>query len=257
MLATRLITAFLLFTSGVVAAALSTAGHTHARERLLQRPVTREEVGKPTGQAAPEGESPRLYMVTVGGKTGFIDRTGKLVIAPKFDLVWFPHAWSGEEEDFSEGMARIKVDAGRSPLTTFTKYLNGFIDAKGDVRIPPQYEEAEDFSEGLAAVQVSTWQEGYNTTKDRYGYIDRSGAVVIKPRFNSADSFHEGLAEIEVKGGGGRITCGYIDAAGRMVIKPRFNFAQRFSGGIAMVKPSFHTMAYIDKTGRYVWGPSR
>jgi hypothetical protein len=216
-LATRLITAILVCAFGVVTA-LSTAGRTHARERLLQRPVTREEVGNPAGPAAPEGESPRLYMVVARGKTGFIDRTGKLVIAPKFDLMWFPHAWSGEEDDFSEGMARIKVDAGRSPLTTLTKYLNGFIDAKGNVSIPPQYEEAKDFSEGLAAVQVSTWREGYRTTKDRYGYIDKSG---------------------------------------RMVIRPRFDFAQRFSGGIAMVKPTFHTMAYIDKAGRYVWGPSR
>jgi hypothetical protein len=437
-LATRLITAFLLFTSGVSTAVLSTVSHTHPRERLLQRPVAREEVGKSAGPAEPEGELPRLYMVLVRGKTGFINRTGKLVIAPKFDLMWFPHAWSGEEEDFSEGMARIKVDAGRSPLTTFTKYLNGFIDMKGNVRIPPQYEEAEDFSEGLAAVKVSTWREGYNTTKDRYGYIDKAGrmaiparfyvagsfseglanvceegagcgyidhtgrmvlplpfsgfgefrdgmasvltstgndgiidrtgrliyegsfpslrrrwfyeglaavhfgermgfidkagrtvikpvydsagdfseglapvkvggkygyidksgvmviapqfdtasgfsnglavigrdgrrgyldrkygyidklgSIVSKPRFYMADSFSEGLAEVEVRDGGGRITCGYIDTAGRMVIKPRFLSAYRFSGGIAMVKPTFHTMAYLDKTGRYVWGPSR
>jgi hypothetical protein len=148
MLATRLITASLLFTFGGVAAALSAVGRPHPRERLPQRSATQEAIGKPAGPAVVERESPRLYMVMARGKTGFIDRTGRLVIAPKFDPMWFPHAWSGEEEDFSEGMARIQVDAGRSPLTTFTKYLNGFIDAKGNVRIPPQYEEAEDFSGG-------------------------------------------------------------------------------------------------------------
>jgi hypothetical protein len=49
---------------------------------------------------APAGRKPKkehagLFPVTVGGKSGYIDKTGKLVINPKFDGTW----------DFSEGLA--------------------------------------------------------------------------------------------------------------------------------------------------------
>lgn len=66
-----------------------------------------------------------------GGKWGFIDFTGKEVIALKYDDV----------KDFSEGKAAVKL-RGRW----------GYIDKNGNELTPFQYAEAGDFSNGKATV---------------------------------------------------------------------------------------------------------
>ena len=87
-----------------------------------------------------------------GNKYGFIDHTGKTVIAPRYDLTFH----------FSEGLAAVMV-AGKW----------GYIDTTGKTVIQPMpLKRAEDFHHGLAFV----------STKDgKYGYIDRSGKYVWTP----------------------------------------------------------------------------
>ena len=51
----------------------------------------------------------------------------------------------------------------------------GFIDAKGQIVIQPEYVMAKIFSEGLAAVATMTRDK-----KKLWGYIDRDGRVVIQ-----------------------------------------------------------------------------
>ncbi len=87
-----------------------------------------------------------------GGEYGFIDRTGKFVIKPQFDLTFH----------FSEGLAAVKVGKRW-----------GYIDRQGRMVIKPQsLEGAEDFHHGLALV---------HTVDGRYGYIDKSGTYVWVP----------------------------------------------------------------------------
>src|SRR5215831_16858747 len=69
-----------------------------------------------------------LARIRVGGKVGFIDSTGKVVIEPLFD-----HA-----SQFSEGLAPVKISK---------KW--GFIDRSGEIVIPPQFACPVYFSEGL------------------------------------------------------------------------------------------------------------
>ncbi|MGE5648307.1 MAG: WG repeat-containing protein [Acidobacteriota bacterium] len=85
-------------------------------------------------------------------KYGFIDRTGKTVIEPKYDLTFH----------FSEGFAAVMVGG---------KW--GYIDTRGKMVIQPMpLQRAEDFHHGLAFV----------STKDgKYGYIDKSGKYVWSP----------------------------------------------------------------------------
>ena len=66
------------------------------------------------------------------GKYGYIDKTGRFVIKPRFN-------WAG---CFSEGLAPVEL-AG--------KY--GYINQTGEVAIPFEYASAGQFSEGLAAVR--------------------------------------------------------------------------------------------------------
>jgi hypothetical protein len=87
--------------------------------------------GLADGQTAPLREP--IALVEVGGKWGFITRSGTYVFNRQFDgLGWF-----------SEGLAAAKVDG---------KW--GFMDGLGTVVIAPQFDSALGFSEGLAGVTI-------------------------------------------------------------------------------------------------------
>ena len=80
----------------------------------------------------PAGE--RLFTVRQEGKWGYIDRTGKLVIAPQYDEAW----------EFSEGLAYVRVGKQRF-----------IIDRAGKTVIElQQVDITGNFSEGFAPVQT-------------------------------------------------------------------------------------------------------
>lgn len=79
------------------------------------------------------GPEDGLLAVTVDGKHGFIDLTGRFVIPPTFDFAW----------QFSDGRASAWQN-GRA----------GFIDRNGKFVISPRFEYAKAFHEGLAEVQL-------------------------------------------------------------------------------------------------------
>ncbi|MGI7157691.1 WG repeat-containing protein, partial [Campylobacter coli] len=61
-----------------------------------------------------------LARVGLNGKWGFIDKSGKFVIEPKFDSIW----------DFSEGLAKVGLNG---------KY--GLIDKSGKIVIEPKFDD--------------------------------------------------------------------------------------------------------------------
>src|SRR5947209_8379138 len=88
--------------------------------------------------------SSSLYPIKIGGRYGYINKSGKLSIPAQFDDVG----------KFSEGVAPVKIGN-----------VWGYIDSKGKFVINPQFDVADPFSNGLALV-------GSNY---RYGYIDKDG----------------------------------------------------------------------------------
>jgi hypothetical protein len=180
-----------------------------------------------------------LAAVKMGGKSGFVDKEGKIVINPKFE----------EAIPFINGLAAVKIGK---------QY--GYIDKTGKIIINPQFDNALPFSEeGLAMIQVG----------DKVGFVDKEGKYVINPQFDSAhyfdgllavsnwgfkefgrSSFSDGLALIQIGS-----SLGYIDKTGKIVINPQFKMAFPFYGGLAMVffRSGNKDMAYIDKEGKIVW----
>jgi hypothetical protein len=100
-----------------------------------------------------------LAAVEVGKLFGFIDKTGKAVIAPRFDAV------GGIPSGFSEGIAAVRIGQ---------KW--GYIDRAGKIVINPQFggdaldDELNDWSfhHGIASVLIA----GKN------GYVDRTGRLM-------------------------------------------------------------------------------
>jgi hypothetical protein len=146
-----------------------------------------------------------LYRFERGGKAGYIDRTGKIVIAP----AWKVAGNSGSE--FHEGLLEVGIRQGR------------YVDASQKPAFPEDLYVGSAFSEGLAVAK--------RRGEDAWGYIDRSGAFKIQPRFAAAPRFfQDGLARIQ-----DGENFGYIDRSGAVVIRPQFLAAGDFNDGMARV----------------------
>ena len=178
-----------------------------------------------------------LFPISMNGKWGYIDRSGRVVIKPQFDSARF----------FREGRARIN-EWGEGPNgfpmgASGGKKTSGYIDKTGRIVIslPANYRKY-DFYEGLATVcrQVrdSVW---------KCGFIDVSGRTVIGFQFDEAEAFSQGLAAVRVGE-----QWGYINKFGRYVIQPRFTgFADGFREGLAAVRDKEFN-GFIDRSGRLV-----
>lgn len=98
-------------------------------------------------------ENNPFFPIIINGKFGFIDKTGNVVITPKFDEIM----------PFSEGLALVVLN-----------HKKIFIDKTGKVVIEPKnFEPINNFTDGLARGEV--------TNRKRYnkGYIDKAGRLVI------------------------------------------------------------------------------
>ncbi|MGB7760486.1 MAG: WG repeat-containing protein [Bryobacteraceae bacterium] len=170
-----------------------------------------------------------------GGKFGYIDKTGKVVITPQFFIA----------QDFAEGLAAVRVEESAD-----SKY--GYIDRTGQMVIAPHFHQAGPFSEGLAAVETSARIVGNQVVDIAWGFIDKAGALKIPDSYDFAGNFSEGLARVEVKLG---VSIGYVDHDGKMAIPAKLSYASDFSDGLAAVCSD--ECVYIDRSGAAVVEDSR
>jgi tetratricopeptide (TPR) repeat protein len=183
-----------------------------------------------------------------GGKWGFIDEKGTLVIPMIY----------GEVGDFSDGLALIAI--GEYPNTKY-----GYIDKTGKTVIPAIYDNARPFSEGLAAVAIGKTElleyPKMHNTYGKMGYINTQGKTVIPFEYAwnvMAENydFSEGLAAVSKRMdnlSSYSWSFGYIDKTGKQVIPFEYNEARPFSDGLALVtKAAVSNYGYIDKTGKTV-----
>ncbi len=133
-----------------------------------------------------------LAAVEVSEKWGYIDISGNIVIPVGFESA----------QSFSEGLAPVKDNAnipdnvqerkryikeyGKSydirnrPMVDLYTLRWGYIDKRGNYRIPSQYWSAHIFVDGIAAVQSGPF--------DKFGFINTEGKFVIDPSFSFACS---------------------------------------------------------------------
>ena len=124
--------------------------------------LARVEVHVPSDDCADDDWIDRI----LGGKNGYIDKTGTVVIPCKFDQAY----------TFHEGLARVRQNG---------KYV--FIDKTGtEVFTIEDGSDPDDFSDGLSRVN----RDG------KTGFIDKTGRVAIPCKFDGAHAFSEGMAVI-------------------------------------------------------------
>lgn len=197
-------------------------------------------------------DGPR-YSAKSGWKSGYIDRTGKLVIEAKYDH-------TGE---FSEGLAVVghgyifdgldKIKPVGGNFVPIPTEPDGFkweiIDESGKVvaKLNTNWNYMHSiFSEGLAPFQgdIATNDKGH-----LFGYMDKTGKTVIEPSFIFAWYFKDGLAPVCVE----NQKCGIIDRTGKFVVPPVYNETRQFSDGLALVRNAEWIASYVDKSGKVVF----
>lgn len=165
-----------------------------------------------------------LYRFIQNGRSGFIHRSGRIVIPPTLPLVY--GVFSDGVLVYGPGNSAAAIDTrGRvlfgprigkvkvSYVSPFRDGLaiasgedlrfNGFIDRQGNFVIPPKYPGyprglVQSFSEGLAGIEVD----------GQLGYIDQKGVFAIAQHFAAGLSFSEGYAAVVDSG-----PCLYLDSS--------------------------------------------
>lgn len=161
--------------------------------------------------------SGRLYRIQVGKRYGFINRKGKIIVAPNLE----------DAGEFHEGLAFVSRDGRRY----------GYIDVRGTMVISARLTMAWDFSEGLAAASSRSISKDREVT---YGFIDRSGHFVIPERY----------ASYEGDPGDGPLPLGY--GLKSVEENTRYQAAMCHGGKIEVAWDRF-----VDRRGRAIAGKSR
>jgi len=137
--------------------------------------------------------------VNVPGKGwGLIDLQGKFAVEPQFFSIG----------NFSEGLAPVA-------LGDFNKHRWGYLDSKGRVVVPAEYDDAEPFAGGFGLVLMMG---------KGVGFVNAAGKLVIGPltEYRQVDSFKDGLARVWFSQlTNERGIWGYIDTKGKLVWRGR------------------------------------
>lgn len=218
---------------------------------------------------------------------GFIDKSGSVVIEPKFC----------EASPFSEDLSVVNTQ--EKGFLSKPETLWGFIDKTGQIIYEENFNYLSSFSEGIAVaekdenillidkfgktiltintdkIHIDVWDIENNRFSDglilafdpetkKRGFMDKTGKFAIQPQFNNASSFSEGLARVSVIKNH-REYLGFINTKGDYVIEPMFDIdfdflccANDFSEGLASLIDEPPTMEkdssfmFINKTGEIV-----
>jgi len=157
---------------------------------------------------------------------GFVDANGSMVITPQYRLVT-GGCFSAE---------------GLVPIGDVKKWVIGYIEMNGQVRVPFQYAWGGDFSEGFAIVGLA----------NKYGAIDIQGNLVVPVKYDALSDFSEGLA----------LAFNYGEKPGYITPSDHFKFKGDFVNGTvfmygraAVCDASSQLIGFIDNTGCFVIPP--
>ena len=156
--------------------------------------------------------------VSLGGKYGYIDKHGKLVVPVKYDYIY------SEDKD---GWRKVEVNG---------KY--GFINDKGKEIIKPKYDY-------IYSKEKNGWRKV--ELKDKYGFVNSSGKEVVAVKYDyiySADD--NGWRKVEIND-----KKGYINDSGTEIVAPIYDYIYSWSAGLAKVEIG-KKAGYINREGKLV-----
>jgi len=119
--------------------------------------------------------APDFNKVQTGGAYGYIDKTGKMVIAAQFDI-----SGNNLAANFQSGKAIVSTNSLSGSK------LHGIIDKSGKWIIPCQYEHISAFRDGMFRA----------FSNNKCIYLDENGKTILTPNTPWGNSFSEGFAAV-------------------------------------------------------------
>jgi len=186
---------------------------------------------------------------------GYINRNGKPIIPLIYE----------DATEFSEGLAFVKnkdfrgfIDTNNHPVikmensagNKFTegladindkRYRQGFMNKKGEIVIPLQFELLDNFSEGLA----------FAIKGDTIGYINKTGKFEFTVDGYAGKPFSDSMAFVGVLNEAKEMRWALINRNGERLTGYVFEEVRNFSEGVAAVKQNGRWF-FIDKLGNEV-----
>jgi hypothetical protein len=198
-----------------------------------------------------------LYTVSIGGRWGFIDQRGKVVIPPQYVSIiqnfgndGFAVAVITRNPDHPLGWGRMGIINRRGETVLEANAIAAlgrgrfFLRDDGNVRFVGLIDP---FSTALACTPESlTFNEGLLAVRigEKCGFLDELGNLAIKPMCDRSLGFEDGLAPARLGE-----KWGFIDHGGNWAIRPQYDSAYYFRGGVAFVGDGMRQF-YIDRNGQ-------
>ena len=177
-----------------------------------------------------------ISAVQIGRKWGFIDTLGNMIIKPTFDEIRF----------FREGLCAVSKNK---------KW--GFINSKGAIVIELEYGGADYFKNGLATVFVGVLATDENEESiGKYCLINKKGEKIIEPIYEAIWNFVEGLAKVEIKNPSDEYSTkkGFINSKGEIIAPLIYDRAEDFNDGLAVVGLVTPTKDLFSFGDNYLYG---
>ncbi len=124
--------------------------------------------------------------VNKNDKIGVLDIQGNVVVPFHYDGIVHRGNYKFYGRNFNDGLLAVGIETG-SYRNTVTKY--GYVNDKGVLAIPVQFDYVDEFNEGLAPVKKD----------NKWGYINTKGELVIPYKFEYAERFEKGIANVQTK----------------------------------------------------------
>lgn len=202
----------------------------------------------------PEGDKTKLWPAGKNGSElfGYMDKSGNLTIAPKYDEVYgFSCGWAlvfeEKEPMFIDKSAKNKHSVDKDELCSYYFYYNymlfndgkyyGMWDNNFNVVIPADYE----YLGYPTADKLVAYAEDVKDDEG-CGYLDMNGKVAIEAQWYDAYDFTDGMAVVIVAkkvDGSYTYKYGVIDKRGNYIVEPqKYGIMSMGEGRLGMQKSS-------------------
>jgi hypothetical protein len=210
-------------------------------------------IGKTFGAASQSPQFLQKSLCIAGGKWGYIDSTGHVIITPAYDgakqvvketaIVKQAKKWGMID---MHGATRIPImyDALNYMMADTNLFVTaqingiryGYIDRNGNIKIPAELKQSKVLGNGFI---------GFTRT-GKWGVINSQGAEICNERYHEILPFSEGKAAVRLGS-----KWGYIDTLGTEIIMPEFEKAGQFKSGAARIVKN-HRWGFIDVSGMMI-----
>lgn len=144
-----------------------------------------------------------MCRIESNNKWGFIDKTGKIIVAPQYNFVF----------NYRNGYSTVRTKNQKV----------GCIDKKGKIIVPLIYDSVSYFNNGMIVV----------CKKGKYGVLNSSGKTVLPLIYNAPPDYDPASGVFIVNKGG---KYGFVNKSNKIIIPIKYNAVTHFVNKMARVK---------------------